>query len=66
MNAQTITHARSSDKPPLHRECTMRALRSTLWVSVFLSQDLSLHALQHRITVMLVEVDRLLEELDLA
>jgi len=44
----------------------MRALRNTVWVSLYLAQDLQLSALEHRLTVTLVEVDRLLVELDLA
>ena len=62
MEAQTIVRGRPCHKP-LHLECSVRALRNSLWVSLFLAQDLELHGLEHRLTATLIEVDHMLEHL---
>jgi hypothetical protein len=66
MDAQTIAHVPPSHKTPLHLETTTRALRHSVWLSLYLAQDLQLPGLQHALTRTLVEIDRLLEELDAA
>ena len=65
MDTQTITHTRSSHKTPLHLETATRALRNSVWLSLYLAQDLQLHGLEHALTRTLVEIDRLLAEFDL-
>lgn len=65
MEAQTLVHASPACKS-LHVETEARALRHCVWVSLFLAQDLALPDLQQRLMATLVEVDRLLVELDLA
>jgi hypothetical protein len=65
MEVQTITLTRSSHKP-LHLECALRALRASLVVSLFLAGELRLSPFEHRLSVLLVEIDRLLEGLDAA
>jgi hypothetical protein len=66
MEVQTIPHVYPRRKSPLHLETQTRALRSSLWVSLFLSQELDLHGLQDALTRTLRDVDRLIEEIELA
>jgi hypothetical protein len=64
MDTQTITHVRPRDKTPLHRETTTRALRHSVWLSLYFAQNLQLQALEHRLSVTLIEVDALLLDFD--
>jgi hypothetical protein len=66
MDTQTITHAPRRYKSPLQVEITTKALRHSVWVSLYLAQELHLDGLTHALTRTLVEVDRLLGEFDLA
>lgn len=58
MNVQTIAHTRPSHKP-LHLETATRAPWYSVWLSLYLAQDLSLHALACRLTATLVEIESL-------
>jgi hypothetical protein len=66
MDTQTITHTPARHKTPLHLETATRALRNSVWISLYLAQDLQLHGLVHALTRTLVEIDRLLGEFDIA
>ena len=66
MDTQMIAPARPRHKPPQHLECALRALRASLVVSLFLAGELRQSAFEHRLSVLLVEIDRLLEGLDAA
>ena len=46
----------------LHRETQLRALRHTLWIAVVFCQNLDLVGIYNRLTPLLVEIDRQLEE----
>ena len=61
-DALRIRHVQTLDKSPLHPELTVRALRHTVWVAVFLSQELHLHYLTDALTRTLIEIDRMLGE----
>lgn len=63
MEVQTIVHVSPPHKP-LNRELKTRALRNALWLSLFHAQELRMRGLEHRLTVTLTEVDRLLDTLD--
>lgn len=65
VEVQTITHVHPPRKSPLHLECTMRALRHSVWVSLYLAQDLALHGEQELLTRALRDIDRLLADLEL-
>ncbi|HMJ81947.1 MAG TPA: hypothetical protein VK504_02200 [Vicinamibacterales bacterium] len=65
MDTQTIRHTSTGDKSPLHLETATRALRHSVWVSLYLAQDLSLEGVEGRLTATLREVDRVLAELEL-
>ena len=65
MKDSTIAHVYARDKSLLHVETTTRALRHSVWLSVFLSQELQLHGLTHALTRVLVDIDRMLEEIEL-
>jgi hypothetical protein len=66
MGVPTIAHVHGPGKSPLQVETTVRALRSSLWVSLFLSQELQLRDVQDVLTRILRDVDRLLEDLAVA
>lgn len=51
---------------PLAIECEVQALRHTLWVSLFLSQQLRLADFQHDLSRLLRNIDRLRAELEIA
>lgn len=70
MNLTKIPHISTplqvARPPTLHLEARLRVLRSALLPPLLLAQDLQLHGIEHRVCVLVTEVDRLLEELDLA
>lgn len=63
METQTIVHAPPA-RNSLNLELATRALRHSLWLSLYHAQRLQLPGLEHRLTATLVEVDQLLEGLD--
>jgi hypothetical protein len=61
LEVQRITQEPGPGKSPLQLETTVRALRHSVWVSLFLSQELHLRDLQDVLTRILRDIDRLLE-----
>ena len=63
---QRIARVSTPDKSPLDIETHLRALRSTVWVGIFLAQELQLHHLIEGLGRVLREIDRLIGEAELA
>jgi hypothetical protein len=64
LECPTITQVHGPSKSPLQHETTVRALRHSVWVSLFLSQELQLRDLQDVLTRILRDVDRILGEFE--
>jgi len=62
----TLPATAPPDPDPLALECGVQALRHTLWVSLFLSQQLRLADFQHDLSRLLRNIDRLRAELEIA
>ena len=66
MPTQTLPHGRRSFKSPLQVEITTKALRHSVWVALFLSQELQLRSLNRCVDAHAHRNDRISGEFDLA
>lgn len=65
MEVLTIRHVQAPVQPPLDVECRLRVLHNALIPPLFLAGELRLPGMEHRLSVLVAEVERLLGELDL-